>query len=505
MATHDELRGVSITTDDELRGFYSFGIATEIYSYMALAVFFPIILDSMTTSVANLSHPCNSSERGCTVPVFGLRISTTALVFYATAIAVFLQFIVYMSLGALADYGIYRKTLMLAFGYSTCIIGFCMLFVVDIQQWWMAYLIFIGSSVSFGASYVFYYSYVPILTRNHPKLLKQMEVPTEDNTFTTALLNNDSRNFGKASEAIANEISSKGFGFAFLSALILFAIFVVLSLVLGELHGFPKTYGLHVCISLSCVWGAVILYFYTNRLVKSRPGPPLPNDINVIQFSCGRLLHTLWNLKRLPELLKFLIAWFFYSDGFTTISSCAILFAQSQLGASTSELVIAAFSTLIAAVIGAFLWPIIQQRLLWTTRQVLILQSSLYCILPIYGLFSFHTTAELFVLAACHGFLVAATQSSCRVFFGELLPVGSEAEFFAVYELTDKGSAWLGPLIIGLLQTSTGDLRNAFWLILIFFLLPICLFATISEDKGKSQATEYVNEFIAMHTLLDSD
>jgi UMF1 family MFS transporter len=33
--------------------------------------------------------------------------------------------------------------------------------------------------------------------------------------------------------------------------------------------------------------------------------------------------------------------------------------------------------------------------------------------------------------------------------FSDLVIPGKEAEFFALYEITDKGSSWLGPLAVG--------------------------------------------------------
>ena len=35
-----------------------------------------------------------------------------------------------------------------------------------------------------------------------------------------------------------------------------------------------------------------------------------------------------------------------------------------------------------------------------------------------------------------------------RAIFSSLIPRGHEAEFFSLYQLTDKGTAWLGPLVM---------------------------------------------------------
>ena len=37
-----------------------------------------------------------------------------------------------------------------------------------------------------------------------------------------------------------------------------------------------------------------------------------------------------------------------------------------------------------------------------------------------------------------------------------------ESEFFAIYEISDKGSSWIGPLVVGALHGLTGNIRYSF-------------------------------------------
>ena len=53
-------------------------------------------------------------------------------------------------------------------------------------------------------------------------------------------------------------------------------------------------------------------------------------------------------------------------------------------------------------------------------------------------------------------------QSFSRSLFGRLIPAGEEAAFFSVYELTNRGSSWLGPLVLSAVQQSTGSLALGF-------------------------------------------
>jgi UMF1 family MFS transporter len=99
-------------------------------------------------------------------------VSLNSIVFYAIVISVALQLVTYISFGCLADHGSYRKKLMYAFSYATAISGMCLLLVLNNSLWWISYILFILSGVTFGSSYVYYYAHVPLLTRSSEDVIK---------------------------------------------------------------------------------------------------------------------------------------------------------------------------------------------------------------------------------------------------------------------------------------------------------------------------------------------
>ena len=48
-----------------------------------------------------------------------------------------------------------------------------------------------------------------------------------------------------------------------------------------------------------------------------------------------------------------------------------------------------------------------------------------------------------------------------------------EGTFFSLYELTNKGSSAIGPVILTVIQQTTGDLRWGFIFILLNILIPM--------------------------------
>ncbi|KAJ1553024.1 Autophagy protein 22, partial [Cladochytrium tenue] len=136
-----------------------------------------------------------------------------------------------------------------------------------------------------------------------------------------------------------------------------------------------------------------------------------------------------------------------------------------------------------------------------TTKQILVIQVCVYAILPLWGVIGFIGPSpiglkhawEMFFLAAWHGFLLGGTQSTCRSLFSQLLPPGMEAEFFSLYEITDKGSSWVGPLVVGAINDATGDLRKGFIFVLASMLFSLPFFLFLNVEKGINQGREFAS------------
>jgi UMF1 family MFS transporter len=164
---------------------------------------------------------------------------------------------------------------MMIFAFLTAVIGACLLFVVDSSMYILAFVIFIISNTTFGASYVFNYSWVPVLTHYSPEVIAARENP-----------NVTDEEFYAVSDQKGNEISSKGFFYGYVSSttqLVLAAAFAVFFK--DTFKSLTPTYQLQICIAATCIFQICVLAFYCNKLVKSRPGPPLPKDKNPLVFS----------------------------------------------------------------------------------------------------------------------------------------------------------------------------------------------------------------------------
>ncbi len=84
-------------------------------------------------------------------------------------------------------------------------------------------------------------------------------------------------------------------------------------------------------------------------------------------------------------------------------------------------------------------------------------------ILPVYAIigisdsisWGLKSTGEIFIFGGIYGFMIGSVQSFSRSLFSSMIPSGFECTFFGLYEVTDKGSSWVAPLIASAVMDAT--------------------------------------------------
>jgi len=156
----------------------------------------------------------------------------------------------------------------------------------------------------------------------------------------------------------------------------------------------------------------------------------------------------------------------------------------------------------ISGVCGAFSWSFFSRLLNLRASQTIVACICLFELIPLYGLLGFIPAVkklgflglqqpwEMYPLGAVYGFVLGGLSSYCRSFFGELIPPGSEAAFYALYAITDKGSSIFGPAIVGAITDRYGEIRPAFIFLAVLIFLPLPLMMVVDVDRGKKEAAE---------------
>lgn len=74
------------------------------------------------------------------------------------------------------------------------------------------------------------------------------------------------------------------------------------------------------------------------------------------------------------------------------------------------------------------------------------------------------------VIIVLLGLVIGSTQSICRGFYAQIIPVDQASELFGFHSLVSRVSAILGPLTYGLISAATNNQRLAIASLIVFFL-----------------------------------
>jgi len=91
-------------------------------------------------------------------------------------------------------------------------------------------------------------------------------------------------------------------------------------------------------------------------------------------------------------------------------------------------------------------------------------------------------------LGAAIGLVLGGSQALSRSLFSQLIPRGKEGEYFSFYEISDKGTSWMGTLVFGITYDQTGSYRTAIISLIIFFVLGFFVLLAVPIRKAIIQA-----------------
>ena len=69
-----------------------------------------------------------------------------------------------------------------------------------------------------------------------------------------------------------------------------------------------------------------------------------------------------------------------------------------------------------------------------------------------------------------------------------MIPKGQEAEYFSLYEISERGTSWLGPLVFGLALQFTGSYRIAILSVVILFIAGLAILSLVNVHRAIIEA-----------------
>ena len=95
---------------------------------------------------------------------------------------------------------------------------------------------------------------------------------------------------------------------------------------------------------------------------------------------------------------------------------------------------------------------------------------------------------QFYLLGVVLGLVLGGSQALSRSLYSQLIPPGKEAEYFSFYEMSDRGTSWLGPFLFGLTFQLTGSYRDAIVSLVVFFVLGAAILALVPVREAIREA-----------------
>jgi UMF1 family MFS transporter len=388
----------------------------------------------------------------------GIPVAPDSFFPYCVSISVGLQVLFLPILGAIADYSHLRKQMMRLFAIIGAVATIA-LFFTTAPVWWLGGLLYMIANLAFGAALVFYNAFLPDI----------------------------------ASEDQRDRVSSYGWAMGYLGGGLLLVANLALYM-LSDTIGIPEDLAVRINLASAGVWWLGFSFFTRIRLRTRRAARPLPKGESYASVGFKQLWSTVKEMKNYPETLKFLIAYFLYNDGIQTVIAVSATFAAAPLlrgglEIGQSDLTIVILMIQFVAFFGALLWGRLAGRI--GAKRSIVFSLFIWAGVVIYaygGMYGETRLAQFFVLGGFIALVMGGSQAISRSLFAQMIPAGREAEFYAFYEVSERGTSWIGPLIFGLVNQVFGSLRPAILSLIFFFVAGLIVLPMVDTSKAIADA-----------------
>jgi UMF1 family MFS transporter len=228
--------------------------------------------------------------------------------------------------------------------------------------------------------------------------------------------------------------------------------------------------------------------------------PALP----AVRQALRSLLETVKSLKQFRNALLYLLAFMLYNDGLAAIIAFGGVYASATFGWSTVTLGVFGIILTVFAIPGAFWGGRLDDRLgskrtvqlavvgviAASIGLVSVSADRVLFVLPTAALRAdrplFGSTQELVFMAFALllGFCMGPMGAASRTLIGRLAPTHMTGEFFGLFALSGRATAWMAPLAIGLVTDLTQSNRLGVACVVVFLVLGFVLLWPVLEKQA---------------------
>ncbi len=414
--------------------------ANSVFPLVITSAIFPNFYDAVTSTKNETGEIISH-----TVSFFGKNFENQNIYSFVYAFALFIVVLITPVLSGIADYLGNKKRFLQFFCYLGALSCMC-LFLFSKNNLELSFIPFVTATIGFWGSLVYYNSYLP-------------EISSKENQ---------------------DKISAKGFAMGY------FGSSLLLIICLAIIMGIGKEYTRFSFLLVGVWWIGFAQYTFKH----------LPDTIRQLNnydkkgiFSKGfkELASVFAQIKSIPQLKRFLTAYFFYNMGVQTIMVVAVLFARNEIiweneKTKTTSLIISILIIQFVGIAGSFLFSKISSII--GNIKALMIAIFIWIFICVFTYLVARLPMHFYIVAFLVGFVMGGIQALSRSTYSKFLPESDDnASFFSFYDVMEKLGMIIGTVTFGLISEVVGGMRPSILSLILYFVLGFGVLLTIKNEQ----------------------
>lgn len=244
------------------------------------------------------------------------------------------------------------------------------------------------------------------------------------------------------------------------------------------LFGLDRGAAEHVRATALLVAAWLLLFAWPTLVALPDPPGRKPSWGQAAAGGLAEAKRLLKGLPQRPDLLRFLVARLFYTDGLNTLFAFGAIYAAGVFGMGFEQILLFGIAMNVAAGLGAAGFALVEDRV-GSRRMVLAALAAMVAL----GLPLLLTTSEawFWILALSLGLFFGPAQAASRAFMARMAPPAEASAWFGLFALSGRVTGFLGPATLAAVTAATDSQRLGMATVLVFLALGALILATVKE------------------------
>ena len=281
-----------------------------------------------------------------------------------------------------------------------------------------------------------------------------------------------------------DRVSARGYAFGYLGGGLLLVI-NALWLVRPEWFWIPdRESALRACFVSVAAWWIVFALPLFRNVTEPYTCEQRSSSAHMVVNGLRRLAATLRQIRRYRQLALFLVAFWIYNDGISTIIKLAAAFGD-EIGIHHNDMLIALILTQLIGFPSSIGFGRMAHHI--GAKRSILVGLAVYTLISVAG-FLIRTAWQFYALAIVVGLVQGGTQALSRSLFTTMVPKTRSSEFFGFFSTGEKMAGIIGPAIFGLIGQLTGSSRWGIISVTLLFVAGAALLYRVDESEGRRVA-----------------